>query len=558
MLHIPKRSAVREGSDSISKFIPVISMAILFVVYVSFLSKHYIGDGLRTYRAAIDSPTPPIGPAHHLLAPTLAWLYFRLGKGIGYAGDDISLIQSMNALFGAVGVGLFFPFLMAITGSLGASVLGVLLLAFSRAYSMHATDMTEVMPSFALSMAAFVFALKVGKARGFLWAILAGLGVALATSVYQTSLLDVPAITVVMLFGRQEVAEAKERNYGPAIVFLSSFGVFVGAIYLTAFRLTQAATLTEALGLATQIHPRMSVAGSFNPIHVFGSAFGWANAVFGLRDWLGGTRLLERGLNWIVVYNVSILLFLIATTLFLARAYVAITPDVRRGRRYVFYGLLLWFVLPALFTAYWIATHEKLWVHPTAAYVSLVCFLFGSVVGWRSLSASIRWRATACVGGLVVLTIGINVLFQLIPNRFHVNRELEEARQISKIVRDEDLVIGEGNDPVSVYFQTFARKPYLSYFSLAYYELGMDRDRMAKFLREKISEVRRRNGHIYFLALLDISQKDWRRFLSNRFPLEYYHDLDIYRSNKTLVMPIRSYSQDGVVRGLWRLDSPPE
>jgi hypothetical protein len=86
---------------------------------------------------------------NHLLYAPLVHGYFRFAAGLGIP-QGFALAQSMNALWGGVGIGAYAYIVFRLAGRWWIALSCSTALGLSRAYSVHAVDMTEPMPAMAL------------------------------------------------------------------------------------------------------------------------------------------------------------------------------------------------------------------------------------------------------------------------------------------------------------------------------------------------------------------------------------------------------------------------
>jgi hypothetical protein len=479
------------------------------LVYLGLLSNNYIGDGIRWYHPATQSAVPPTGGVNHLAYPSLQWLWYRALSLLGWQGQDavavIARLQALNAIFGAIGVALFAAVLLRLGAGRRAATLAALGLGASYAFALHATDMTEVMPSFPLAMAALLVALSSQSANSRLIApAVAAALLGLAASFYLTAILLAPAVVAALAIP-SEIGDrirpwTAVRNPRPWVFVVLLLGA--AAILRAVASASQDSLVNDPTAHGTF--------GDLTPAHVLGLTFGLANALFGLVGWKGGARFLKGGLDPAQIFDL-----IVTTVAFVTLLIGAVwsfgawrsTPALRRQ----ILVLGLWFLIPLGFAAWWENTYTKLWLLPIAGWWALL-----SMPLWGRPHNG-RWVIALTLVGVVAATdVGVH----LGPNHFQPNAALSEADDIDRAVGANDLVVATGWDPVGVEFGTLYRKPYLSYVESAYRYYG-DQTRLASELNRRICGTLEKGGHVYAVALLDLSRDEWSDFLARRLHLDY-------------------------------------
>jgi hypothetical protein len=498
------------SQDSVWPNVVATVFASAAVVYLVLLSNHYIGDGIRWYHAATQSAAPPAGGFRHLVYPSLQWLWYRGFTAVGWQGQGavavVARLQALNALLGAVGLALFTVVLLRLGAGWRPAVVTTLGLGASYAFAQHATDMTEVIPSFPLAMGALLVALSTRAATSrFVAPAVAAVLLGLAASIYLTSILLAPAVfaalTIRAGIGSDRMGQSAGVRHPRPWVFAA---MLLGAVALLGgiAAATQDRQLADPTAHASY--------GDLSAAHVLGLAFGLANAQFGLVDWEGGNRFLRNGVHPAQVFDLGVtsvsLVTLLATGIWGFRAWRG-APELRRP----ILILGLWFVIPLGFAAWWANTYTKLWVLPIAGCWALLSMpLWGRPGRWRWMSA------LALVGAVALVDVGIH----LGPNHFQTDPALTEADQLSRLVGANDLVLATGWDQVGVDFGTLYQRPYISYIDAAYRHFG-DQERLDQELNRSICNTLAKGGRVYAVALLDLSRSQWSDFLGGSLHLDY-------------------------------------
>jgi len=461
--------------------------------YGVLLSRHYLGDGIRWYRPAIG-PAPTSGGVNHLLYPALQWAWVHLLLGGGSPGTDaastIALLQLLNAAAAGLAVAMFWLLLSELVEDRVAATLGTLLLATGFAFAQHATDMTEVMPSVAPSVAALWLAFRSWRtgAGGVAWLLAAALTV-IAASLYLGALVVAPAIALALFrsdSARGHGAVAGDPNAGDATLQ----GTY-GAVSVT---------------------------------HFGGLLFGFANSQAGLIDWRSGSRLLSAAPRPADAYN----LLLTASS---AGAAALLLARTRRGLveapriRAAALVLLAWFGTAAAFAGFWVNTYTKLWIPALAAWAALATLALSVEPRPRRL----RLPAAAFVAGVAVLSLGVHVL----PNRLQPDPAVAEATWLGAHLGDRDLLLAVGWDRAGTDYAALVGGPYLSYADEAY-RVRLDQERLDQSVVHRVCAVLSGGGHVYTVGLVDLDRDGWDSFLGSRLHLRY----DAIDRLRTASMPV--------------------
>lgn len=500
------------GMKVLDVWIAVVFFGATSCVFLLLRSQHYIGDGLRWLPTITESGSPPIGFVRHALFPALGWSWYRVGRMLGYAGDPVPLLQAMNAVAAGLGVGLYYALLKQVTGDRLWSITGCILLAGTNAYSMHATDMTEVMPAVALMMGAFVLALHAAWRASVIWTLMSALFASLAMALNMVSVVDVPAVALLLLCANGPSAD-RRRVVLPS-VFLVACVVNGLLILIGAFRLAHTDSVVGAIQyvLGEPQRVRGAITAGFTLGHLASALLGWAGAVFGLRDFLG-MQLLATDLlvvRWQAWWNLAALVFLVTMTGMLARMI---------WRLFRWEGKPCWpwavggtWVVPGVILAwYTVGTYEKIWVHPLAGFVFLVVW---GMAGLR-LTAERRRMVRTWFASVVVFVVGLNLVTNVAPRHFTPSPYLSDAHRIAQILGKHDLLISASWNDVSVYVSyLFGREKANFDFLVVGMQLGFDNVALRGCLNRRILAHLAVGGRVYLLGFFEVSSQEWMKTLA--------------------------------------------
>ena len=508
------------------------------LLYLSFLSGHFIGDGIRWLPAITQSHHPPIGDVRHLLSPTLGWAWYHLALLLGYRGDPIPLIQSMNALLAGVGIGLYYRFLERVTRDRTASAWGCLLLLFSYSYSTHATDMTEIMPSFPVLIASLLLSLRSARLKSHLLAAGSALLFSVAGVIYVTSLLC-GLVPIFLLVKGADPDQPPDLRL--ARTFFLSLLLFVPILFIFSY-LLQYPNPLEAARAILAFRERGLANPDFNWIHLGGTFFGWAGAFLGLRDFNGGLHLLLNPMTGWARWNLGVLLFMTAMMAALGLPLFSALKGQPHSRRPI--GDLwvplafLWLAPEILFLGYVGPSNNKIWVHPLPGFICLISCVLAFLLRFSRQKTWVRIWACALLG----VVAGVNGALYWIPRRFTPSPYWEDAQRVSGTMNKEGLLVSESYDSVTNYAGAIFRKDVFSFF-IRGAELGFDNAALEDSLRQTVARHLESGGHAYFLSLFDPPPGGWGLGLGGKRGLDYTM-LDAYRRRSVRIFLIPSLTKE--------------
>lgn len=528
-------------------------LLLLFVgaalIFTSLLSRDYIGDGIRWLEEMTAPGLPAPGENNHFLTPYVGWGAWRLAVATGFSSllehltdrpAALVCFQGLNALFGAAGLVALFLLLRWSGVSRRGCWLGVAITGLSHAYLLHATDMTEPMASVPWMVLGAAVVRRAPESRGARWlgGALAGLGAAF----YLT------ALGVCVLMGSTVgLRYLRRRQWGRGVVAVAEVGL--GAVgCLGAILLAGRLLVAVPHDLAGQDHGLVSIPtgsgmfGHFDPRHLVGAFFGFANAFAPLRDWLGAGRLRESPPG-VLAYNLALValcaLFVLAVGLRMRRA----APGLLRSDKVAdLTGALLWTGCTYVLASYWSATYEKLWIGGVLGTTVFLCILFESEEG-RAVEQPARssegpwrqWLPLAPLALLLLMSLGAGGVWR----RVTINEDLRVATELSHRLQPSDLAICTGWDATSGLLAHVVNPPFECWSIVdEMIATGLRADVFSERLQKRIDEAHAQQRRVFFLGLLDQSEEDWRRFNEARLKLPY-SVLDRYRAHAVMTDKLR-------------------
>jgi hypothetical protein len=475
--------------------------------YVFFRSDHWIGDGIRNIPAAF-SGTHPFGTLNHLLFPTWTLTVRAVLDGFGMLSivpqeahiQLIRAIQACNGVFAAIALSVLYVVLRRVGVRRSIALGSVTFVGLSHAFVLHATDMTEPMPSVLLALLGVLLA---QQKEAWLPRLGAGVLLGIASAFYLIAIgagLLILALAIRERSLRSITATALTVGIGAFLAFLAI--VLIGSVAVRH-------GFDDSIRSSFVGNPG-GLFGSFSPRHLVGAAFGSANAFAPLVDYSGVSGLLKQPaaalLHNLLVFAVS---------------WFGLGIIAWRACHVPFYPPLVaavsWWVATFLLAAYWSPTYEKLWLYGVIA-LSVFCALV--LEHDRTYWARPRGREPFLWFAAALALF--SVAYGVIPRRFSPNPDVVLAKQIVARIGSNDLLVAPGWDGPSVVASTVLDFS-LNRFSLVDEALvhGLDREQVLVALERRAADSLEHGGKVCFLGLLALSEQEWALFFGSRLKLPH-------------------------------------
>ena len=518
------------------------------LIYLTLLTQQYAGDGLRWYDVISGVAAHQFKNTQHLLYPLLARLYFFILHELVNVPASFQLAQSMNALFGGLAVGCLFYTLHRLTRQWTIALGGSAILAFSRAFTLHATDMTEPMPGASLSLLAIAIVImyltSIEHHRLLLWVASAIVGI--AASLYQSNVLTVIGIGALILLC--DSASWRIRVVD-TIVCVGIAGTIALGIYMSAYLLSGNATsFIQAfrMSLRTENDATQGIYIELSLRRAGALVFGLGDTFFGLRA-IGeqGTNFFVNSDIWTIAGTVSLAAYgwIVAGVLFFI--YAVQRKQLIAFNQRIILACLIWLAPQLLLLLLWGARYSKLWILPLA----IIILMLGVIVHNVSLAATYRrFGLSIFFGGLVVPVILWGFFTNLLPDRTTPNLGMLDTLDIAQRVSPKDAIISPwGGTPYAV-----PSKPQA--ISLVVFALSqnLNSDLAMLSLQDEIRRVCLGGGEVYFYGLLELSEAEWNLSNGQRLRLPF-SSLAKYRSDSIPVLGLHLRTPSGVSMYLWKL-----
>jgi hypothetical protein len=181
-------------------------------LYLPFLAIQFDTNGIMEATALEAGQL--VNKNHMLYRPIGVAIYDSL-QHFGYAGNSLLVLQTMNAVCGAIGIGLAYAFFKWAAHDRAAAVVGSVWLATSFSYWLFSTDAAYITLAGMCALAALACIVYTESAAG---AVAAGIFTTLSILTWQASIFLVP--TFLMLFA----AGAKRPALRHAAIFATTTG----------------------------------------------------------------------------------------------------------------------------------------------------------------------------------------------------------------------------------------------------------------------------------------------------------------------------------------------
>lgn len=316
------------------------------VLYLLLLTQQYSGDGMRWYASISGAAPLTLGGTNHLLFPVIDRFYFQTLTALGVPAA-FNLAQSINAIFGGLGIACFAYLLFIWTRRWSISIGGAAILAFSRAYSINATDMTEPMIGTALVLFAIVLISLFVTRQHRRWLIsAAAIGIAIGAAIYQGNALSlIGACAILWLCDPNTSRRSRLINVGlcAAVAGAATLAIFIGAFLIFGGATSIAQAL--ALSLRTESDATLGIYTEFSLRRIGVSIFGLGDALFGLRGIDGeGTNFFSHGLTPQVIWSVLLVGWSVMVVATIAAPYIFRRLKLSGLNQRLVWAGLVWFL----------------------------------------------------------------------------------------------------------------------------------------------------------------------------------------------------------------------
>jgi len=175
-------------------------------LYLPFLSLQYDTNGLIE---ALAVESGQLFHKNHLLYRVVGYAAYRGLQFAGYSGRAIVVLQVLNAVCGALGVGFAYTAYKRVTHRTAAALAGALLFGGSFIYWLFSTDVSYVTMAAVFAGASMAVLLsQYSRSR----AVLAGILTALSVLTWQASIFLIPSLVLLSFLLEKDIPIQKRRQ----------------------------------------------------------------------------------------------------------------------------------------------------------------------------------------------------------------------------------------------------------------------------------------------------------------------------------------------------------
>lgn len=405
----------------------LIVVGVALCLYLPFLTRNYDLNGL-VEAAALQSGRPgDLFTPNHMLYRPVAFVVQRVLLAVGWEVGVVSLLQTLSAIFGALGVGFAFLAFERLTANRSIAMWASLGLAVSWSYWTLSTDVyyfSLAAMSAAAALAVFVHAesIPMFAVCGFL----AGMS-ALAS---QANMFLLPGLAVATVLRDPDSSIGRVITRVLAIGIAAAIcvvGVFGGVGFWIYEKRSPAVLLEWMASYSGNALPMWGAWSLGRIVLVFGSAF---RSLLGLELWLFQFfhRFLRNGElpSWVAPIGFVV----IACGLVMAFRWGA--RDTRKGNRTLLW-LLLMYVAYVPFVIWWEAMEPRWFIMPNVLLAGLV-----AVIASR-LPPKLHFRVA--LPAVVLLVGGLNFVMSAAPRRFMPSVPIQTAACVASHMKEKDLFL---------------------------------------------------------------------------------------------------------------------
>ena len=470
---------------------------------------------------------------HHLLFNALGYVLWRLASALGYRGGSLIVLQSLNAVLGALGVVVYyFTLRRLLQRSHALPFLIALGLALSFGYWICATDGRVNLPSVFLMLAAFSVLTRMMAAPRLSLAALTGTLAGGAVLFHESAGLFV----VVGLVGAWLPGADWQQRRQSTCVYLGAWAVTAALPYLVVGVFVLHLHSLAAFHAWSAEYTELGWWWDFRILHNLGSD-GYAFRHAGFVEPGSRAGALTQSLYW-----VSLAGWLAAGTVIL----MSLPQLWRSPSRTLALVLALWILVYAAFFTVWSPGYFVFWV-PVLVPASTLLALTLAHYRARRGGVLVNWLLGGWIAVYALLNLQVSILPHLAPSSDPFRRIAADVRAHTQI-GDVVLVAGAGDGgPCEVALPYFADRDVISLHGL----LTKKRDDKAAALGQAQQEIATAlaSGHSVY-ALDEVVPMHSEKTLAALAAKHHLTDEDL----KTLLSPyVRTLAWQSGRGTVWRL-----
>jgi hypothetical protein len=417
----------------------LIVFLIIFAVYSATLSHNYSGDSLSYAKAVESGALEQWIKFSHLLIHPLGWIFYQLWRLFGWSGGAMLPLQILNALGGALCVGFVYAISHHFSNSSKVSTIVAFGFAFSGATWLLSTEaeFVTVPLAFKLFVLWLLLAAVPRRMQRPAYAVLLGMGIAVAMLFYLNSAFLVPVVIVGLLLRKELPWRVRKRQ-----VIL----VLIAVLLLMVVALSLIGTFLWREGDKPDLW--LSIGGN-----EYGS-WGWFDFAHGSYAFLRSIALYSNlGMNDrtnVYLAEATIakrVLFYGYYLIILAAAGFPLILAVTKYRQWWSAqksrvgALTIWTVLYAAFAVYWVPGDLTFWLPVLVAWWLLVAQILTYV--------KLKTKHLIALAVGVALLLVLNAAFLILPH--HVRHRSQQENWGQTPIHS-NLMSGEKFGPVPNFY----------------------------------------------------------------------------------------------------------
>ena len=520
----------------------IIKKLVVFFIIISMFTLLFVSFSSNTY-TAVDGSTRSVGvfdkdklyihSNNHMLFPIHIYYFNKLLKVFDIESKDkfeyFKHSSILNAIAGAISLGIIFLILLKLTTSYFLSLLGVFLIGFSYTFMVSATNPNEIMTGFLLSILSVWLLFSSLTRKKIVYSFFSGLCLSYATATYQAMFSIFPPLILICLFYLVTKDKDKITYLKLMCSFLLSlfigFVVIYGICYSVFYHINNIPDFIKLF--FTFCGPSKGTRVIFRLKNFITIFFGFTQSIFKLPYYgLRATFFGDYCSHQIYLLWTLPIMMIGSSLIFIYRGFINI---IKHDNKYLYtsFALFLFFIFSSSCLFYVSVAHTKLWLQPIAAYTVLGICITANYMRLNINRKKKRFIITYLLGFLTILMFW-NINNVLIPNHKGEPEVMKSVRSIENITEENSLVFTDW-DKVSLTFRDFFRGKRLI-LTVPTLALDLDEKSLINKIDEAIQEAKNQKQNIYFLGILSTSKERWndRRGIS-------YESFQKYRDCTTVI-----------------------
>jgi len=524
--------------------IVTLAFALLFNIFNS--NSYTVADGNMRCVEVFNANKPYLHGNNHMLYPVHIYYFNKLLDRLGIKSKDgfeyFRHSEIMNAMAGAVSLGIIYLILSALSGSSFYGILGILCIGFSKSFLECATNPNEAMVGFFFNVVSiWFFYLSVSRNKT-IYSCLSGASFSYAIATYSAMSSGV-AVILVYLYNIFAHKDDRLRYLKMTVFYLISLFAGLIIIYGISYSIflhihTFRDGLNEFFTSYRVEEGVKKIWGTLKFKNLLLIFYGFVQALFQLpyyelrEAFLGDDRNYRIALALIPPIILTVALWIVLWNVLLRL--------LKTGKKYAETVIfLVIFLAYAMFCPLYVqVNHAKLWPQPITIFVALSIYLLANYFR-MDIHRHIARRIKIFLLIFLATLMTWNVFNVLIPNHEGEKERVKLASDFDKLIGKNSLVFIEW-DKVGPIFSIFF-KGQRDVMSVPTMVLTTDRRRLIERLDSEIEKAKKSNKEIYFVGFLNKSRYKWNLFFG-KLGISY-ESFQKYRDHSKLIVSFDSTNE---------------